>query len=269
MNALASILRHILFKHEIDDDEVVGEEGHNEMAYLAASAGHLVSICLFLGAVFLTVIGAFQARTLGTEFLVGWFSSQIISVCITEVVFMTIVSAWKVYCYPNEIKKFHDKWRPHFERKGLPMPKSMSDVAAKAKKDYIAIRGPTAFYEHYRDYDKWFNLGDSEASLYEIGALDSISTQYRFSDNPMHAGPTSEANRPHSFAQQRKLSQSERLSQGPDDKVPRPIPSFSSSDAVFTAHSRSRSPHPTGLKLTRKPPSAPPKPAQVSSQASQ
>ncbi len=282
------------FKHEIDDDEVEGEEGHDGMACLAARAGHAVSFCLFLGAITLLIMGTDRANKIGTDFLVAWFASQIISVFITEVAIMTVMCAIKMYCYPNEVKKFQNKWRAHFEGKGLPIPISMSEVAAKAKRDYIAIRGVTAFYLHYREYDEWFNLGESETSLRQTGVLEKITTSSRFGENPMHVELERGASRAHSFTEQRRLSQEQRQSQGIDgpfplsstspdqgapltDRLPRPTMPSPTPTASFrqsgsmasskafpgyspTAPPPARSRQSPGAKMMRKPPSAPMKP---------
>ena len=182
--------------------------------------------------------------------------------------------------------KFQDKWRPHFEGKGLAMPSSMTEVAAKAKRDYIAIKGATAFYLHYREYDDWFALGDSESTLQEMGTV-KTTTSDRFGENPMHAGSIGGGEkRSHSFT---RHSQEQRQSQ--DDPVtpqsleiatnmdqnslaPPSIPSaearsFRQSGGITSKDSfggyvpkvapAPKSRQSPGAKMQRRPPSAPPK----------
>ena len=170
----------------------------------------------------------------------------------------------------------------------------MSEVAAKAKRDYIAIRGVTAFYLHYREYDEWFNLGESETSLRQTGVLEKITTSSRFGENPMHVELERGASRAHSFTEQRRLSQEQRQSQGIDgpfplsstspdqgapltDRLPRPTMPSPTPTASFrqsgsmasskafpgyspTAPPPARSRQSPGAKMMRKPPSAPMKP---------
>jgi hypothetical protein len=125
-------------KQEIDDGD--NDPLNNNFSYCGCCmelCGNLTSILLNLWSMMMAVVGIIlMVNNEKSTFLMNWVSSQMTSIFVTEFVMMGFFVYVNKRC--GHQAAFEEKWEPYFTAQGIKGPKSITDVALKAKHDYIA-----------------------------------------------------------------------------------------------------------------------------------
>ena len=125
-------------KQEIDDGD--NDPLNNNFSYCGCClemCGNLTSTLLNLWSVALVAAGVvIMLSDRGFGFFMNWVSSQATSIFVTEFVMMGFFVYVNMRC--GHKAAFEEKWEPFFQAQGIKGPKSITDVALKAKHDFIA-----------------------------------------------------------------------------------------------------------------------------------
>lgn len=226
-------------KDDGDDDPLNNSE--TPLKKMVEAVGGVVSIALSAASVAYLVIGIIYVSVAApANFVASWISSQITSICCTELLSLAFFVALGTFV-TNDGDKFRAKWGPYFPEKEHASLVSITQVAIKAKIDYISINGPNMFKRKYKDYDEWFSIPpentvshlnfDAEAQLsFQMDEQEQAGQfnhfQMVYTENPMAAAVT---------VKKKDKSKNSHDSSSPTLSTPSRAPSKSLADSPASA----------------------------------